>query len=103
MNVEQELVNTISELVEVKTELKTRQLKSNLKRLSTQSKMYKKLSDIEQVLSRIECHSNEQLKLNRFMAKMLYYEIRLRPYSGGFKDHDKVTNDFWKEYCRIAD
>lgn len=95
----QELLDTINELVETKTKLNKLKVKSKLK---TNTKIYKKLSDIEIIISKIECHTSEQIKLNKFIAKMLYCLVQLHP-NAHFTDHDKVVEGYWKEFCRIAD
>lgn len=101
MNLAQEISQTLYELNKAQIDLAKLELKP--KRITTTStKIYRKLSDIEVLLSKIDCNLNEQRKLNRFIAKMTYYNIRLWPYTQ-FVEHDKVTDKFWREFLNITD
>ncbi len=91
-----------AQIEEAKKELTTITINTKKKKLSTDEKIYRKLSDYEAILRKIECHTNEQLKLNRFMAKMIFGLLKLHPNSK-YVDHDKVMADYWQEFCRIAD
>jgi len=93
----QEFFETINELVKIKTDLKQMELKKELK---VDQKIYRKLSDIESILSRMECHSRENLKLMRFQGKIIYHIIK-RKGDGNYSDKDLDT--WWAEFCRIRD
>jgi len=100
-----EYFETYAELNDLKLELiqiKNNSLIIKNKKLKEIEKTYRKLSDIEIVLSKMECHTNEQLKINRFMAKMVFCLVQLQP-TGKFVNHDKVVTDYWREFCRISD
>lgn len=99
MELQGEITKLELELKETKQKL---QELNDKEKLTVEKKIYKKLSDIEIVLSKMECHSNLQVKLTKFMAEMLFDSINLRP-NKVYTDHDKYTKRKWQEFQRIVD
>jgi len=99
-----EYINTLQELHQVQLQLIEKKQNSLLKRkvkLAEKEKMYRKLSDIEVTLSKIECHTNEQLKLMRLQTELIYHSLKLGTRGG--KYNDKAYEEWWKRFCRISD
>lgn len=105
MNVQQTYIKTLTELTNAKVELIKRESESTLRKkvkLKEKEKIYRKLSDIEIQLGKIECHSNELLKLTRLQTKLIYHQLKI----GNKQGHhyvDSALKEWWNEFSRISD
>ncbi len=103
----EEYLETLHELLAVEKQLFEKQSRSLLNKkvkLLEKEKIYLKLSDIEITLSKIECHSNEQLKLMRFQTELVYHQLKLGVgINGKVNYNDKAFEKWWSRFDRISD
>lgn len=91
---QQEIFDTVMELVDTKVKLENK----TRKRLSTKTKTYKKLADIEIMLSKIECHLNASRKYEKLQTSLIYHLVK-----SNCNYNTESVEQWWKEYCRIVD
>jgi len=91
----EQIMDIVHELVEAETQLAEIKTKN---KLQTQQKIYRKLSDLDIVLNRIECHANATRKYTKLQTSLIYHLVKAQC---GY--NEKGVDDWWKEYCQITD
>lgn len=99
--VQHEILKTILELNDSRFELLKKENNSVLRKkikLAEKEKMYRKLSDIEIMLSKIECHTNATRQYAKLQTNLLYHLVR-----SNCNYDEEGQKKWWREFCSITD